>query len=145
MGIGYYDPDGSNFQGKRPAWATPKTQLAKDALAACGRKYFHGNTKHDSEYERFNVQETRAMGANNECYLYKKWIESCVEWAKSKNIQGLAITFPALLNLLENDERRNDWHAQNRTRLIEERKNNIPTEGIAKVSNEWFSKQFEEK
>jgi hypothetical protein len=144
MSLGGYDPDGEAFgAAKHPAWSIPKSDLAKRALAACGRKYFHGHTKHDSEFERFDAHEQRALGANDDSYLYRKWIENGIQWAETTNVKGIEIAFPTVLLFLDNNERRIDWIARNKKRLLEERKNSVPTIGVSKVSDDWYTRQLD--
>ena len=42
----YYVPFEDNIEKKPPKWKTPKTEIAKQALGACGRKYY--KTKQES-------------------------------------------------------------------------------------------------
>lgn len=127
MPVGYYDPDWSSGGGqKRPSWATPKTKLAQDALAICGRKYFHGQTKHLSEFSDWDKIEQRTMGADEDSFLYKMWVMSCMEWAKKMNIKGIVITFGTVLKMINNDENKIDFIAKNKERLLKERKQSVP-------------------
>ena len=118
--ISLYDPD-EETTPVRPAWQTPKTPLEKRALAACRRKYFQGTTKHTSDYAKFSMLEEWALGATEDAYLQKRWLEFCIEWAEKKNAMGGFISFSALLNFMGNHDAREDWITKNRTRVLEER------------------------
>jgi hypothetical protein len=52
------------------------------------------------------------------------WIESCVEWAKSKNKQRTIIMFPALVSAILNKARMQDW-------ISKQPKNVVATEKYA--------------
>jgi hypothetical protein len=124
--VGTYDPDWVAGNQSRPAWAVPKTPIAIEALRVCGRSYFRGQTKHNSEFALWEEQERKIIGASDECFLQRAWIKNVIEWAREKNKQGTIITFPVLLKMIADDDRRIDFMGINRERLLKARKNNIP-------------------
>jgi len=124
--VGTYDPDWVGGEMSRPAWATPKSPLAIEALKVCGRKYFKGQTKHNSEFALWEEQERKAIGASDECFLQRAWIKNVIEWVRQKNIKGTVITFPVLLKMISDDDRRIDFLGINKDRLLKARKENIP-------------------
>ena len=126
--LGSFDPDYETIP-KRPAWQTPKTPLEQRALASCHRKYFKGTTKHTSDWADFHALEDMTIGAGEEDYLVKRWLENCIEWAEKKNATGFVISFSALLHLMQNIDNRNDWITKNRTRVLEERANGRELDG----------------
>jgi hypothetical protein len=125
--VGIYDPDEEfDVAPVRPAWSIPKTPLEIEALRVCGRKYFLGKTKHDSEYAKFREHEDKALGSTDESYLYKKWIQNEIDWAAGINARQIKISFSLLLRMFDNAEKRTDWITRNRKRLLEERKTMLP-------------------
>jgi len=58
--------------------------------------------------------------------MFKAWIEYHAEWILKKNQERIAITFPNLMQILENDIKRKDWCARNLKRVMDERINSIP-------------------
>jgi hypothetical protein len=122
MPVGSFDPDWTNGGGLgRPGWATPKTELSIRALAACGRKYFKGQTKHNSEFAEWDAEEVKAVGNTNECFLHKAWLISCIEWAERSNATQITIKFGSLLHAIQNHDRMVDWKAANREKVLQER------------------------
>jgi len=124
MPVGNFDPDWTNGGGLgRPGWATPKTSLAIRALIACGRKYFKGQTKHNSEYALWDAEETKAVGATGESYLHKAWLINCIEWAEKTNAgqRPVIIVFGSLLKLIADEDRMTDWKSKNRKSVLENR------------------------
>lgn len=130
MPIGSYDPDYDGGGVGHPPWQTPKTELAREALSACGRKYFRGTSKASSDFRIWDRLEDRASGASDESYLFRCWIEHCIKWAKSKNVAKTIIPFcyrldpynpGGFLGMLQSAEHSNDWIAKNRLRLLDKR------------------------
>ena len=134
MSLGSYDPDWANGGGSgRPGWATPKTDLARRALAACGRKYFKGQTKHNSEFAEWDLEEQRALGATPESYIHKAWLMNLIEWAERSNTTQITIKFGSLRHAIQNQERMIDWKASNREKVLSERGKNL-VEGFNKAA-----------
>lgn len=120
MPIGTYDPDYENYGNKRPAWQTPKTDLQRRALAACGRKYFK-----DRHLERraFEMEEDKARGETEEKYLHRMWIVHNIELCEEVNHPPvIERSFPILMRMIQNDSRMVDWKAANREKALAERK-----------------------
>ena len=124
--VGTFDPDWVTENDNRPAWATPKSPLAIEALQICGRKYFRGQTKHQSEFALWEKIECKTIGASDECFLQREWIKSIFEWVRKMNIKGTVITFPVMIKMIADNDRRIDYLGKNENRLLKSRKENIP-------------------
>ena len=136
MSLGSYDPDAERSTAdRRPAWQSPKTALSEKALASCRRKYFRGDRKHGSEFEQWDRLEQKAIGATEDAYLYKRWIENCIAWAVGMNALQTIISFEKLLHLIENDEKRTITTTAMRTTWLKQRR---------ELPNVGFQKSFEE-
>jgi hypothetical protein len=130
MGRSLYteDPDEEFHIGQaHPAWSIPKTELARQALTVCGKKYFAGQRKANSEFEEWDRLEQKAIGATEESYLFKRWILECIEWAKSKNRFQVDVRFVQMMHLIENNDKRIDTVSRNRNKWLTERRNTIPS------------------
>ena len=124
MSLGNFDPDWTNGGGLgRPGWATPKTPLAIRALTACGRKYFKGQTKHNSEFAIWDAEEVKAVGSTGESYLHKAWLINCIEWAEKTNAgqRPVPVVFVSLLHLITDEDKMNDWKSKNRKQILDDR------------------------
>jgi hypothetical protein len=122
MSLGHYDPDWEESgKQKRPGWATPKTPLAIMALSACGRKYFQGQTKHNSEFAEWDAEEEKCIGATDGAVIHKAWILNCIEWAKKQNALKLTIKFGSLLHLIQSNDHMIDWKMANANKILNER------------------------
>jgi hypothetical protein len=119
--VGYMDPDWEQGGQKRPAWAKPKTELAKEALAISGRQYFRGQTKHDSEFALWDAQEQMAIGATDDSYLHLMWIRHNMELGQKKRADLIPVSFQWLLRKICDHEAMVDWKAKNRSRVLDER------------------------
>ena len=118
-----YDPDDEAPVTKRPACTIPHSHLGEKALASCRRKYFKGQSKQTSyDYQQWNRIEQKAIGATEDSYLYKRWIENCIAWAVGMNAKTNIISFEKLLHLIENDEKRIDTTTRMRRQWLEERR-----------------------
>ena len=117
-----YDPDEDEPTTKRPAWTIPTTTLSTKALAACRRKFFQGQRKHGGEFEQWERIESKVIGATEDAYLYKRWIENCIAWAVGMNAKTNIISFEKLMHLIENDEKRIATTASRRTQWLAERR-----------------------
>ena len=143
--VGTYDPDWVEGNTVHPAWATPKSPLAIEALKVCGRKYFHGQTMHNSEFALWEEQARKTIGASDEHFLQRAWIKNVIEWARGMNKQGIKITFPVLLRMIADDDRRIDFLGINKERLLKDRKENIPEFiKITEINNSTFQRKLRE-
>lgn len=134
MSLSSFDPDTEfDTAAKRPAWSQPKTPLSEKALAACGRKYFLGQRKSNSDFALWNPIEERALGADDESWLYRKYVEFWIEWAKGKNGRGIVISFLQLIRIIQNKEREVQWLSENRKKVLEDRKNTLPEIDLTKL------------
>ena len=118
--VGSYDPDEEETNiVKRPSWSIPKTDLAKDALSSCGRKFF----KDKPEYMRWKNLEGKTFGLTDEDYMFKKWIEKQTKYfSGTLNARAVVASFDRLISACENTEKCVDWITKNTPRLIAERK-----------------------
>lgn len=131
--MGYYDPDLVTNSGgqKRPAWSIPtEGSLADEAMKTCPpKKYFAGTSKRTSdEYKKWDKIQQMAMGADDESYMFKMWVYECFRWPKSQNIRGTHVSFGMLTGSILDDNRRTEWIARNRVKVLAGRKNNVPTD-----------------
>jgi hypothetical protein len=134
MGIGSYDPDEEFvIGGKRPSWSIPKSDLAKQGLMACGKKFFAGQRKVGSEFEEWDRLEQKAIGATEESYLFKRWIQFCIDWAIKKNARQIDVRFASLMHFIEDNDKRIDTTARMRKQWLEERRNSIPDMDFKKI------------
>ena len=109
-----YDDD--YLSRDRPKWTIPKTDLAKQALCACGRKYYKSRSErsHWLKIEKAMVPLTVGVTST----YPTEWVENCIAWAEKKNREyrkerpgrlGVAILFPQLLSLIENNGQKLDF------------------------------------
>jgi hypothetical protein len=99
-----------------PNWKLPtKSELCQRALQATGRKYF-ADRKERSRWLQIEKAMASLDRAGQVTYP-KEWVERMVIWAEKRNrayqnaslTRSVQIVFPALLSLLENEEKRQDW------------------------------------
>lgn len=123
MSIGAYDPDGEENTQVRPAWSKPKDDLDTAALKACGRQYFKSST----ERKVWRALRDKAQGATEEDIMYSAWMEHNVGLCRDANIKMKHIVrvFATLISMIENDQRRIDWVAANRERIMKERASSV--------------------
>lgn len=116
------DEDGQAYESQRlPKWRNPAhyDPLTVRALAACGRKAFSDRR----EYSRWNAVRKSAIPYSpyvKPAKYWIEWLENCIAWAEAENNRyrastlshAVKITFPALLSLVENQDRQQDWLAR---------------------------------
>lgn len=121
------DEDGNSVAVKHPKWSQPGTDLAKKALAICGRKYFLKGEKG----RWIKIERAMMPLASGTVSVYpSEWVEHMLTWASKKNRTGVVIIFPRLLSGIENKDHINDfvarWKADNPAPTIDQ-------ETVAKV------------
>lgn len=116
--VGMYDPDNDNQSSSMIKKSMePKTDFQRRAFKACRRSYF----KNTTERKRFRTLETPGLGATEESIMHQEWIKHNIglveEANKTKTIRNLAV----LMSMIENQERKTDWVASNRERVMKSR------------------------
>lgn len=116
--IGTFDPDENDTQAvKEPAWKTPKTELGKSMLSACGRKKFKDRT----EQRAWKTIEEKTLGFTEEDYLYLQWVKSRIQLWREKNSKSIVRPLNTLISHINNEDWRIDWTSKNRERLLKAR------------------------
>lgn len=98
----YYD-DIDNFEdeGKNDRkWKDPSSDLAKKALAICGRTYFR--SKKESHEWKMIEKACVSLDTGIVSMYPLEWIENIFRWAEKKNRIQTVIVFPAMISAIKN-------------------------------------------
>lgn len=92
---------------RRPKWMFPKGPIQKMILNACGKQYY---ATHNERSAVIAIEKSTLYLSSGIISVYPtEWVESCVEWAKRKRQERVAISFLALINLINNSDRRTQF------------------------------------
>ncbi len=123
--VGCFDPDaderGETSRPKRPVRVS---ELQEKALRATRHISGTGATTYFSSREhvkRFKALEEKARGADTEGFLFRKWMEYHIEKVAESNKKEMLFSMGNLIKRMENEDRRIDWTAANRKRLLAQR------------------------
>lgn len=134
MSIQYMDPDSDDENPTvRPAWSKPKDDVDGLALRTCGRQYF----KSPKERKEWRALRDKTLGANIDDILYDAWIKHNIEYCAGQNQRFTKFNFTILIKMIQNDQRRVDWFAANREKVMKSRK----AAAIGAVSDSFFSEE----
>jgi len=109
-----YVPEGEEFGetygSKRPKWQTPRSAFQKKILTTVGRQYFKD---HNERSAVLAIEKSALSLASGLISVYPlEWVDNCIEWASRKRRTGTPIMLMALLNLINDQERRVSFVAE---------------------------------
>lgn len=124
-----------SYNPKKDPARIGKTLFQVRALKSCRLTHFTDRAQHKA----FKEVEDLGLGGTDEHYLMRKWMDNCVgQWEaanKARNTRPLK----NLITYMRNVDKRTEWIAKNRTRLLIERK----SEGKAELLKAYTSHKEE--
>jgi hypothetical protein len=117
--LGTYDPDEENNPSIMIAALAPKNDLQKKAMDACRRTGF----KNKQDRTRWRKLEDRTFGGEEHHVMYKAWMEHNIDICATANSKTTIPTrsFVVLMLMIENENRRVDWEAANKDKVMASR------------------------
>jgi hypothetical protein len=104
------DPFETDRADRRPKWMIPQTPFQKDFLSVCGRKYYKDHKEHTAVVMIEKAALSLEAGVTSR--YPTEWIEVCMEWVQVKRKKGFPIVLAALISLVNNEERKQEWLAR---------------------------------
>jgi len=107
-----YVPEGEEFgdsigKTKRPKWQTAGTKFQVNMLTAVGRKYYQ---THNERSAVIAIEKSAVSLTGGLISIYPvEWVDQCIEWAKKKRRDGTPINLLALVNLINNADRKAEF------------------------------------
>lgn len=102
------ETDGVTFD-RRPKWQRAGTKFQVDILSAVGRKYF---LDHNERSAVLAIEKALMSLQTGVISTYpQEWVDSCINWVCKKRRDGTPIQLTALLNLINNNDRKQNFIA----------------------------------
>lgn len=101
------DPFEAEKTDRRPKWMIPQSEFEKTFLECCGRKYYKDHKEHSAVVMIGKAALSLEAGVTSKYPL--EWIETCMDWVRSKRKAGFPIVLAALISLVNNEERKQEW------------------------------------
>lgn len=122
---------GSTDKNKRPKWMIASTPFQKLFLSTVNRTYYQ---THDERSAVLAIEKSMMSLETGVISVYpKEWVDNCFEWVNRKRREGSPIALIALVNLINNSDRRamfvTDWKRKHPDIAV---RNNIEDE-MAKI------------